>query len=55
MISESVFSDQNKDAFELAQRLYASFYSIYSAITQPFSLTSENHFYGISPSILPSG
>jgi hypothetical protein len=45
------FMDANQDSFKLAQRLYSSFYNLYSQI--PFSLnwSPDNQFYGLSPGI----
>ncbi len=49
MVSDTVFNDQNQEPFKLAQRLYSSFFNLYSAI--PFQLTSasDGQFYGLSP------
>lgn len=46
MITEGQYSDANQESFKMAQRLYVSFYNLYSAI--PYSF--DNQFYGISPS-----
>ena len=51
MVSDGQYSDANQLSFKLAQKLYVSFYNIYSAI--PF--TFDNQFYGISPAGLAYG
>jgi hypothetical protein len=49
--SGQIYQDANDDGFKLAQRLYASFYNIYSAIP----LTFDSQFYGVSPAGLAYG
>lgn len=50
-IQETNFIDSNHEEFKLAQRLYVSFYNIYSAIPMSF----DNQFYGVSPAGLAYG
>lgn len=45
MLSEQTYTENNKEAFTLAQRLYSSFYNIYAAIPINF----DSQFYGVSP------
>ena len=42
MLSEPSYSENNQEAFKYAQRLYSSFYNIYSAVPMVF----DNQFYG---------
>lgn len=50
-ISNAAYSNQNSEAFKLAQQFYVSFYSLYSAIPQ----IEDNQFNGLSPSGLSYG
>ncbi|CAF0704348.1 unnamed protein product [Brachionus calyciflorus] len=51
MISENTYTDSNQESFKLAQRLYASFYNLYSSL--PSNIDTQ--FYGLSPSGLAYG
>ncbi len=42
MLSEPSYSENNQEALKYAQRLYSSFYNIYSAIP----MSSDSQFYG---------
>ena len=45
MLSESSYTESNQEALKLAQRLYVSFYNLYSALP----VNVETQFYGLSP------
>jgi trehalose/maltose hydrolase-like predicted phosphorylase len=51
MISDGQYSDSNQESFKLAQKLYVSFYSLYSSV--PY--TYDPQFYGLSPAGLAYG
>lgn len=45
MFSDITYTESTQEAFKLAQRLYVSFYNIYSAIPMNY----DTQFYGVSP------
>lgn len=51
MLTDITYTESTQEAFRLAQRLYVSFYNIYSAIPMTF----DNQFYGVSPAGLAYG
>lgn len=56
MVGESnLFTNANQDDFKVAQRLYASFYNLYSSIPAKLNWSPDSQFYGLSPAGLAYG
>lgn len=51
MVQGGNFDSTNQESFKIAQRLYSSFYNLYSALPFEYSSNAENQFYGLSPSM----
>ena len=51
----NLFNNANQDDFKVAQRLYASFYNLYSAIPAKLNWSPDSQFYGLSPAGLAYG
>ena len=51
----NVFTSATQDSFKVAQRLYSSFYNLYSSIPVKVNWSPDNQFYGLSPAGLAYG